>query len=161
MPRSLEIAVAIVGFAWTWLRWRKRAPQLLPDRLRQTLEGLGTTFIKLGQGMSLRRDLLPAAYREALERLQSNVPPFDGATAMATIESAFGQSIADLFSEFDPTPFAAASVAQVHRARMLDGKEVAVKVRRPGIAKLVESDVRLLRRFAASKMPKPTSPSAS
>lgn len=148
MPRSLEIAVAIMGFAWAWLRWRKRAPQLLPDRLRQTLEGLGTTFIKLGQGISLRRDLLPAAYREALERLQSNVPPFDGATAMATIESAFGQSIADLFSAFDATPFAAASVAQVHRARMLDGKEVAVKVRRPGIAKLVESDVRLLRRFS-------------
>lgn len=140
--------MAIMGLTWAWLRWHKRSPQLLPDRLRETLEGLGTTFIKLGQGISLRRDLLPVTYLEALERLQSNVAQFDGATAMATVESDFGQSITDLFSEFDPTPFAAASVAQVHRARMLDGKEVAVKVRRPGIAKLVESDVRLLRRFA-------------
>ncbi len=139
---------AIIGFAWAWFRLHKRAPQQLPERLRQTLEGLGTTFIKLGQGISLRRDLLPTEYREALEQLQSNVPPFSGKQAVTTIESAFGKPIKKLFSEFDQTPFAAASVAQVHKARLLDRTQVAVKVRRPGIEALINSDLRLLRRFA-------------
>lgn len=132
---------------WAWLYLRKRAPEQLPGRLRQTLEGLGTTFIKLGQGLSLRRDLLPDPYREALDQLQSNVPPFSSEFAISTIESAFGQSIQSMFSEFDPVPFAAASVAQVHKARMRDGREAAVKVRRPAIAASINADLRLLRRF--------------
>lgn len=147
-PRSLQIAGAILGFVWAWWRLRKRAPQQLPDRLRQMLEGLGTTFIKLGQGLSLRWDVLPADYRNALERLHNRVPPFDGALAMAMVQSAFGAPIQSLFSEFDPVPLAAASVAQVHKARLPDGREVAVKVRRPGIAALVHADMRLLRLFA-------------
>ena len=147
-PRSIRIAMAFIGFGWAWLRLRNRAPEQLPDRLRQTLEGLGTTFIKLGQGLSLRRDLLPDPYREALDGLQSNVPPFASEQAINTIESAFGQPIRDLFSEFEPVPFAAASVAQVHKARMPDGRVVAVKVRRPAIAETIKADLRLLRRFA-------------
>jgi ubiquinone biosynthesis protein len=146
-PRSIQIAVAFIGFGWAWLRLRNRAPEQLPDHLRQTLEGLGTTFIKLGQGLSLRRDLLPDPYREALDGLQSNVPPFASQQAILTIESAFGQPIRDLFIEFEPVPFAAASVAQVHKARMPNGQEVAVKVRRPAIAEAIKADLRLLRRF--------------
>lgn len=146
-PRSIQIAAAFIGFGWAWLRLRKRTPERLPDRLRQTLEGLGTTFVKLGQGLSLRRDLLPDPYREALDGLQSNVPPFASQQAIITIESAFEQPIRNIFSEFEPVPFAAASVAQVHKARMPDGTEAAVKVRRPGIALSIKADLRLLRRF--------------
>lgn len=146
LPRSLQIALASVKYGWCWLRWRRKAPQRLPVQLRLTLESLGTTFIKLGQGLSLRRDLLPAVYLETLEGLQSTVPPFDSAVAGKTIEAAFGKPVEELFAEFDYQPFAAASVAQIHRAKMADGRQVAVKVRRPGIVRQVEADLRLLRR---------------
>lgn len=148
LPRSLQIAAALGGFGWAWWRERRRAPDTLPDRLRHTLEGLGTTFVKLGQGLSLRRDLLPAPYLVALESLHNHVPPFDAAQAVASIEAAFGQPVNQLFAEFEREPFAAASVAQVHRARLADGRVVAVKVRRPGIEAQVAADLRLLRRFA-------------
>lgn len=143
--RGLQIVLAFVVLAWAWLRLRRRAPQELPERLRKTLEGLGTTFIKLGQGLSLRMDLLPPGYREALAHLSSQVPPFDGARAVDTVESAFGRPLAEIFADFEKIPFAAASVAQVHRARMPDGTEVAVKVRRPGIVAQVKADLRILR----------------
>lgn len=146
LPRSLQIVFALGGFAWTWLRLHKKAPQQLPARLRSTLEQLGTTFVKLGQGLSLRRDVLPQGYREELERLQDSVPPFDSQLAVQAVEAAFGQPLDSLFAEFQRTPFAAASVAQVHRGRMRDGTDVAVKVRRPGVAGQVDSDLRLLRR---------------
>ena len=148
MPRSLQIILALLGFGWAWLRLHRRAPEELPDHLRKTIEGLGTTFIKLAQGLSLRSDVLPAGYQEALEELHSHVPPFDSELAVATVESAFGRPVTEIFAEFETTPFAAASVAQVHRGRMLDGTEVAVKIRRPGIVKQVETDLRLLRRLA-------------
>ena len=147
VPRSLQIVLAFGGFAWAWARLHRKAPQQLPERLRSTLERLGTTFVKLGQGLSVRRDVLPAGYREELENLHSNAPPFDPALAVAAIEAAFGQPLAALFSEFERTSFAAASVAQVHRARMRDGTEVAVKVRRPGVSRQVKNDLRLLRRL--------------
>lgn len=148
LPRSLQIAAALGGFGWAWWRERRRAPDTLPNRLRHTLEGLGTTFVKLGQGLSLRRDLLPAPYLVALESLHNHVPPFDSAQAVASIEAAFGQPVDQLFAKFEREPFAAASVAQVHRARLADGRVVAVKVRRPGIEAQVAADLRLLRRFA-------------
>ena len=146
-PRSLQIVGAVGSFAWAWLRLHRKAPQQLPGRLRSTLERLGTTFVKLGQGLSVRRDVLPPGYREELENLHSHVPPFDPALAVAAIEAAFGQPLDALFSDFEHVPFAAASVAQVHRARMRDGTEVAVKVRRPGITRQVKHDLRLLRRL--------------
>lgn len=145
LPRTVQITLGITGFIWAWLRQHRHAPQQLPDRLRVTLEGLGTTFVKLGQGLSLRRDVLPAGYREALEQLHSQVPPFGSAIAIATIEEAFGQPVPMLLAQFEPEPFAAASVAQVHRARLHDGTDVVVKVRRPGIVAQVKSDLRLLR----------------
>ena len=146
-PRSVQIVFAFLGLAWAWLRLHRRAPQELPECVRRTIEGLGTTFIKLGQGLSLRSDLLPTAYREALDRLHSHVAPFDSAQAMAIVESAFGRPLTGIFSDFEKTPFAAASVAQVHRGRMPDGTEVAVKIRRPGIVAQVRTDLRLLRRL--------------
>lgn len=95
----------------------------------------------------MRRDVLPPGYREELERLHNRVPPFSPALAVHAIETAFGQPVATLFAEFAREPFAAASVAQVHRARMHDGTDVVVKVRRPGIVLQVKSDLRLLRRL--------------
>lgn len=148
LPRSFQIVLGILGFGWAWLRWHRSASQRLPGCLRSTLERLGTTFVKLGQGLSLRRDVLPAGYRDALEELHNRVPPFDSAITIATVEHAFGQPIAVMFAQFDPVPFAAASVAQVHRALLRDGTQVVVKVRRPGVVAQVRSDLRLLRLLA-------------
>jgi ubiquinone biosynthesis protein len=145
LPRSLQIIVALGSFAWAWLRLHRKAPQQLPEHLRSTLERLGTTFVKLGQGLSLRRDVLPPGYRESLERLHSRVPPFDTNLAIEEIEAAFGHSIQTLFLQFERVPFAAASVAQVHRACLPDGTDVVVKVRRPGIVAQVRQDLKLLR----------------
>lgn len=146
ITRSLQIMSAFGGFIWIWFRLHRKAPQLLPIHLRSTLENLGTTFVKLGQGLSLRRDVLPPGYREELEHLQNRVPAFNSDLAIKAIEEAFGQPINVLFAEFEREPFAAASVAQVHRARLHDGTDVAVKVRRPGIVVQVNTDLRLLRR---------------
>ncbi|WP_458789021.1 ABC1 kinase family protein [Dyella jiangningensis] len=107
---------------------------------------LGTTFIKLGQGLSLRWDLLPANYREALSHLSDDVPPFPPAEAIRAIERAFGASVEHLFLVFDPTPLAAASVAQVRAAKLPDGRDVVIKVIRPGIELQIQTDLRLLRR---------------
>lgn len=148
LPRSLQIIFVFSGFAWAWWRLHKKSPQQLPKRFRLMLEQLGTTFVKLGQGLSLRRDVLPAGFREELENLQNRVPAFASDLAIATIETAFGKTMKALFIDFERKPFAAASVAQVHRATLHDGTSVAVKVRRPGIVAQVKSDLRLLRRLA-------------
>ncbi len=145
--RSLQIILAFGSYGWYWMRWHHKSPERLPPKLSQTIEKLGTTFIKLGQGLCLRRDLLPAAYLQALESLQSTVPPFDSETAVRTIESAFGQPVDTLFKSFERTPFAAASIAQVHRAQMADDRLVAVKVRRPEIVRQVAADLWLLRQL--------------
>lgn len=154
--RALHIGYRLTRLAVVLWRTRDTAPETGATALRETLAGLGTTFVKLGQGLGLRRDLVPSPYREALESLQEHVPPFPVAQARSMIVAAFGRPIDSLFTQFDNKPLAAASVAQVHRAMMPSGEEVIVKVRRPGIRALVEHDLRWLRRLvrvAALLMP--------
>ena len=133
-------------------RWLRLMPwRMLPRnssargvRLREALEELGPIFIKFGQMLSTRPDLLPEDIALELSRLQDRVPPFPGADAVAAIEQAYGGALENYFAEFDRTPVASASVAQVHFARLHDGTEVAVKVLRPGIERIIERDVGLL-----------------
>ena len=113
-------------------------------RLRLAFEELGPTFIKFGQALSTRSDLLPPEVVAELTLLQDNVPPLAGGVAERAIEAALGRSIDDLFLEFDPVPLAAASIAQVHRATLRSGAVVAVKVRRPELATVVEADLAIL-----------------
>ena len=110
-------------------------------RLLDTAEALGGTLIKGGQFASTRPDLLPAIYTETLSSLQDRVPPQPAAVVEGAIERELGRPVAEVFPEFDREPVAAASIAQVHRARLVDGREVAVKVRYPGIASLVDADL--------------------
>ncbi|MDE0804032.1 MAG: AarF/UbiB family protein [Acidimicrobiales bacterium] len=108
------------------------------------LEGMGPTFVKLGQMLSTRADLLPATYLQALERLQDEVEPISLDEVRAVIEQELGAPTADVFARFDPQPVAAASISQVHRAALADGREVVVKVQRPGIAETVRRDLDVL-----------------
>jgi len=114
------------------------------ERLRLSLEALGPIFIKFGQILSTRRDLLPDDIADELKKLQDKVPPFNGADAQTIIEQALGKKIGDLFAAFEQSPLASASIAQVHSATMHDGREVVVKVIRPGIEKTISQDIALL-----------------
>ena len=142
------------GGRLTWLRWLPRPAQAnnepLPARLRLALESLGPIFVKFGQLLSTRRDLLPPAYADELAQLQDNVPPFAGELAREQIEASLGQKLEELYLEFDLQPVASASVAQVHHARMQHGADgavidVAVKVLRPDIQPVIEQDLALMR----------------
>ncbi len=122
-------------------------------RLRLALQELGPIFVKFGQILSTRRDLLPADLADELALLQDQVAPFDGSRAQAIIEAALGQPIDKLYAEFSQEPLASASIAQVHPARLpsnngLPGREVVVKVLRPDIAKQIDGDIALLRSLA-------------
>ena len=118
------------------------------ERLRRALEELGPVFIKFGQMLSTRRDLLPQDIADELAKLQDQVPPFPSADAVAIIENELGGSVDHLFERFDREPMASASVAQVHSARLHEGREVVVKVIRPGIETIIRKDVALLRTIA-------------
>jgi ubiquinone biosynthesis protein len=118
-------------------------------RLRLALEELGPIFVKFGQILSTRRDLMPADIADELALLQDRVKPFPGAIALAAIETALGAPIAELFGSVDATPLASASIAQVHPATMKDGREVVIKVLRPGIEQQIERDLGVLRLLAA------------
>src|SRR5256714_4042208 len=118
------------------------------EGLASALEELGPRFIKLGQLLSTRPDLMPAHYIEALSRLQATVKPVPSDKIRAVIESELGASIAELFHDFDCQPLATASMAQVHRAVLHDGSEVAVKVQRPGVRQQIEIDLEVLSEMA-------------
>src|ERR1700678_473379 len=107
---------------WTWFQRSNGATR--GERLRLALEELGPGFVKFGQVLSTRRDLLPVEIADELAKLQDRVPPFDSKVAIATIEAAFGRPIADIFSSFDESPLAAASIAQVHVATLKNRQEV-------------------------------------
>ncbi|MBL3598514.1 MAG: ubiquinone biosynthesis regulatory protein kinase UbiB [gamma proteobacterium endosymbiont of Lamellibrachia anaximandri] len=126
---------------WYWLR---RDRGTYPERIRRTLEDLGPIFIKFGQILSTRRDLLPDDLANELAKLQDRVPPFPGDQARAIIEKAYGQPVGELLDVFDEQPLASASVAQVHTAQLKNGTPVVVKVLRPGIEKIIRRDVDLL-----------------
>ncbi|AJC49479.1 ubiquinone biosynthesis regulatory protein kinase UbiB [Allofrancisella guangzhouensis] len=117
-------------------------------RIREALEKLGPIFIKFGQALSIRADLLPPEVIKEVAKLQDDVPPFDSMLAVQQIEKATKQSINDIFSDFDETPLASASVAQVHSAALYNGEKVVVKVLRPNIEKILKLDTSLMLIFA-------------
>ncbi|MBI4986170.1 MAG: ubiquinone biosynthesis regulatory protein kinase UbiB [Rhodocyclales bacterium] len=117
-------------------------------RLRCALEALGPIFVKFGQVLSTRRDLLPADIADELAKLQDQVPPFPSDLAIAELERAYGKPVDQVFATFERTPVASASVAQVHFATLFDGREVAVKILRPGLAPVIAHDIALLETLA-------------
>jgi len=116
----------------------------LPERIRLSLEELGPTFIKFGQILSTRPDFLPPDLIKELEKLQDQVPPFDSFTAKDIIKRELKKPIDELFKELNPVPIAAASLSQVHKATLLDGETVAVKIQRPDIKEVVALDLEIL-----------------
>ncbi|MCY7277024.1 MAG: AarF/ABC1/UbiB kinase family protein, partial [Phormidesmis sp. CAN_BIN44] len=121
---------------------RDRRAQWLVNKLLN----LGPTFIKIGQALSTRADLLPIEYVKALSQLQDRVPEFSADQAIAIIESELNSPLHTLYREFDRVPLAAASLGQVHRARLHTGEEVVVKVQRPGLDQLFDLDLKVLDR---------------
>jgi ubiquinone biosynthesis protein len=129
-------------------RRHQDAPVPSAARLRLALEECGGMFVKLGQAMSTRSDLLPPAVVEELARLQDQVAPADPAAMRAVVEAELGRSVDEVFAEFDWEPVAAASIAQAYRARLRGGEQVVVKVQRPGVADAVERDALVLQQLA-------------
>lgn len=119
-----------------------------PAHLRLVLEELGPTFIKLGQFLSTRADLMPLEYQLELAKLQDAAPPFASELAQDTIAAELGRPVSELFAQFEAEPLAAASIGQVHAARLHDGTEVVIKVRRPGVVEQVEEDLEILLNLA-------------
>ncbi|PWV64856.1 ubiquinone biosynthesis regulatory protein kinase UbiB [Plasticicumulans acidivorans] len=128
---------------WHWLR-KPDDGRSRGERIRSALEDLGPIFVKFGQMLSTRRDLLPDDIAQELARLQDRVPPFPPEQSQAIIERALGRPVGEAFEAFEPIPMASASIAQVHAARLHGGREVIVKVVRPGIAKTIRRDIDLL-----------------
>jgi len=126
---------------WHWFRG-EMPPR--GERIRRSLEELGPMFVKFGQMLSTRRDLLPDDVAQELAKLQDRVPPFPGVEARVIVEKSLGKPVAELFESFEEQPHASASIAQVHLARLLSGQDVVVKVVRPGIHKTIARDIGLL-----------------
>jgi ubiquinone biosynthesis protein len=147
--------LVLSSFSKPWIRTLTRIVSVGRDlrsprgaRLREALESLGPIFVKFGQVMSTRRDLLPLDIANELARLQDRVPPFDSDVAIAIIEKAFGRPIAQIFESFERQPVASASIAQVHFATLPGGREVAVKVLRPNMLPAIEKDLALMHMMA-------------
>ncbi len=147
--------VALSAFRQTWVRGLVRlvtlgrrldAPRGV--RLRQGLERLGPIFVKFGQVLSTRRDLIPLHIADELAKLQDRVPPFPAAVSRALVEKAYQRPVEQVFASFDAEPVASASIAQVHFAVLKDGREVAVKVLRPGMLDIIDQDLSLLHTLA-------------
>jgi ubiquinone biosynthesis protein len=130
---------------WALLQMRREPA---PIRARKALEDLGPIFVKLGQMLSTRGDFLPPAYGEEFAKLQDQVPPFPGRIARRKLEALYGCKLDKLFAEFDETPLASASIAQVHAARLISGERVVIKVLRPKITRTIEADLSLMYLFA-------------
>lgn len=145
MGSVLERAGRILHWKTTENEWDQLEPAV---RFRLALEELGPTFIKLGQLLSTRVDVFSPAWIEELEKLQSHVPPVPFEEVEADVLAILGMPLEQVFAEFDREPFASASIAQVHRARLLDGTRVVVKIRRPGLERKVEADLRIMQHVA-------------
>ncbi|MDB5340580.1 MAG: ubiB [Planctomycetaceae bacterium] len=168
LGRSRQIATVLLNYGFgdvverlglmRYIRWgkrllfRRRGDQetrlTRPQRIRMALEDLGASFIKFGQVMSTRPDLVPADVIAELAKLQEGVPPFDSKTAIEILEEELGGSVSELYAEFDPQPLAAGSLGQVHRAKHFDGTQLAVKIRRPHVVRDVERDLELMLELA-------------
>ena len=168
LPRLHEIATIMIRYGWgdmvrvlgigtvleragRILHWQTTSEidQLDPAvRIRRAMEELGPSFVKLGQLFATRVDMFPPAWIAEFEKLQSHVPPVDFVILEPYLHAALGMPVNEAFTDFDPVPFAAASVAQVHRARLPDGTPVILKVRRPGIEKKIEADLRIMQHIA-------------
>ncbi len=135
--------VSFVRYLLPW-HWFRRDTRSRGERIRCTLEELGPIFVKFGQILSTRRDLLPDDIADELAQLQDNVPPFPDSEARAIIEKSLGKPVGELFARFDQSPLASASIAQVHTAQLHDGREVIVKVVRPNIKSTIRRDLALL-----------------
>ena len=134
----LRLAVYFNPYYWTAGRKLSRA-----ERIRMAIEELGPIFVKAGQILSTRQDLLPPDIIRELSKLQDRVPPFSGRLAKKMVEESLNSPIEQVFSEFDQQALASASIAQVHAARLLSGESVVVKVLRPNIQKTIERDIDL------------------
>ena len=144
---SRPVRMLFYIFPWNWFG-KKQGPR--GERLRCMMEDLGPIFIKFGQILSTRRDLLPEDISQEFSKLQDKVPPFPGKEARRIIEDAFGKKVDEIFLEFDEIPLASASIAQVHAAKMKDGREMIVKVVRPDIEEVIRRDLGLMH-FLAEK----------
>ena len=131
-----------------YLAPRRKSSAPVGERIRLALEELGPIFVKFGQAISTRRDLLPPDIADELAKLQDAVPPFPAEQALAIIEEAYGESVNTVFERFDKEPLAAASIAQVHTAKLKTGTEVVVKVLRPGVNEQIERDLAVMRTIA-------------
>ncbi len=142
-PRLMQILRVLVRHKFIGaLRGKNHWPP--PKELRETFEELGITFVKFGQVLAMRRDLLPDAYTRELEQLHDQMPTLGIDAIRATVEAELGSPLTELFSSFSETPLAAASIAQVHEATLLDGRHVAVKVQRPNLDVMISTDIMAL-----------------
>jgi ubiquinone biosynthesis protein len=142
--RPLRFAFYLSPATW----FRRKASLSRAERLRLALEELGPIFMKFGQTLSTRRDLLPRDIADELEKLQDRVPPFSNAAARSIVEAAYERPVSEVFARFDEAPIAAATIAQVHGAQLKDGKEVVVKIVRPGIRALIRRDIEVMYELA-------------
>jgi ubiquinone biosynthesis protein len=140
--------VRFIQYLLPW-RWFHRPSANRAVRIRQAMEELGPIFVKFGQILSTRQDLLPEDIARELARLQDSVPPFPGQQARAIVEQEFDKPVDELFASFSDEPLASASIAQVHTATLHDGREVIVKVLRPGIEKQIRQDVGIMYHLAS------------